>query len=744
MADFVRFLLPALRAAAWASDIVAPPPPVPVRHRHSRPIEECPIAASGWPYYMAGITVGGPISDFGSHAGLKAAVTPAGRASGRDLLEAAHYAAFTTVASRIDRSRLRFEGARLARTAIEFAPWGWRETARDGDLEAEGRVATIAEDAFLFAATLENRGAAPLLLTPRFELLDDPDPAHEAQQPLRFSRPGRVRAALDGAGLARVAFRRKTGPGPLAFDATRFARSFRASFGPPRLARLRGRFHVALAGVPFALAPGARAEVFVVEGAGENEAEADRALARGEAALEAAGRPAALFERIAADWARHLAALPAPADLAPEDRRTLELAATGLRMSAFAPRGRMPCRATLPSKVHFNLFAAWDLAFQALGLAEWDLPLAKETLTCLLTAQRRSGILAYAFGPDMAPFHPMLETISQPPAVALALREVFERDGARDRAWLAPLYERLARYARWWEEARDLDRDGLFSYRCAFESGWDDTPRIPNPRVPPIRALDLDLANLSGLAPAHSIAAVDLNSWMFILYESLGALAEHLGRDEEAAIASGKARALGERVEAVLWDEEAGAYFDREIGPGGAPARFMRAVTPALAWPLFAGIARDRGRVRRVVERHILDPEELWGDPENGAAPRFPVPTVAYRDPSYNRADDGYYWRGQVWLVPCFAVLVGLHRYGYAAEAATLRRRVLRLLAGACAGGLFENYDALTGAVGFGSGSLSGAGEPACFQIGLTTATAALVALRSYERFPRVLARPPA
>jgi putative isomerase len=404
-------------------------------------------------------------------------------------------------------------------------------------------------------------------------------------------------------------------------------------------------------------------------------------------------------------------------------------------MSTFAPRERMPARCCVGAKTHFNIFTIWDVGFHALGLKEWDLPLAKENLTTLLASQRRDGSIVYAIGPDLRPFVPLLEGVSQPPVPAIAVREVFERDGARDRTWLAACYVRLRRWARWWESAR-LCEGGLFSWRNALETGWDDTPRFPNPRVPPVGPLSL--GNLSGLASARHVAAVDLNAWMFAFYESLEAIARHLGRAEEASGFGARARGLAERVEERLWDDERGGYFDREIAPNGGPGAFRRALTPAVAWPLFVGIATRRERVKRLVEGLLLDPRKLFGDPEDRADPRFPVPSVAFDDPSYGHEERGYYWRGQVWMAPSYAVLAALWRAGYDAEAERLRARLLALLAGACEGGLFEAYDARSGGIGQGSGSISGPGEPACFQIGLTTAIAALVVLRAYERYPRL------
>src|SRR5262245_22916022 len=118
-------LIAAVRAAATVGNLVGgvvarAPAPGPLRH--SVPRAEWPFPISGHPYSVAGVTIGGPVSDLGSHAGLKAAVRPAGAGTGRDVCEMAHFSAFANCGSRIDRSRLRFAGVRLERTAIEFQP----------------------------------------------------------------------------------------------------------------------------------------------------------------------------------------------------------------------------------------------------------------------------------------------------------------------------------------------------------------------------------------------------------------------------------------------------------------------------------------------------------------------------------------------------------------------------------------------------------------------------------------------
>jgi hypothetical protein len=70
--------------------------------------------------------------------------------------------------------------------------------------------------------------------------------------------------------------------------------------------------------------------------------------------------------------------------------------------------------------------------------------------------------------------------------------------------------------------------------------------------------------------------------------------------------------------------------------------------------------------------------------------------------------------------VPAYAALVALSRTGHAGDARVLLDRMVAMMAKA-GGGIFENYDALTGEIGWGA--LGGAGvEPSAFQFGWSSA----------------------
>ncbi len=97
----------------------------------------------------------------------------------------------------------------------------------------------------------------------------------------------------------------------------------------------------------------------------------------------------------------------------------------------------------------------------------------------------------------------------------------------------------------------------------------------------------------------------------------------------------------------------------------------------------------------------MLNPEEFFGE--------YPVPTVAYNSEFYD--EDGFYWRGQIWLITAYIAYDTLKKHGYEEEALELKHRLLDMMKDK--GGIYENYDALDGSIGLGD-----TGKSSCFQFG--------------------------
>ncbi|MDP8922986.1 MAG: hypothetical protein M3O34_08945 [Chloroflexota bacterium] len=177
-----------------------------------------------------------------------------------------------------------------------------------------------------------------------------------------------------------------------------------------------------------------------------------------------------------------------------------------------------------------------------------------------------------------------------------------------DDAWLTELYPYLARYVDWWLTER-TDRDGWAVYKCTWEAGEDDTPRLD-----PERRGDNVVSEL--------VRPVELQAALVLSASVLARFAAVLGRDDEAARWRCVAEAYAEKTRA-LWDPAAGRFRDwdvrtgRFLEPSGAadyggidPCRFS-----ALAFtPVLAGLAdlEQVAALAREVELYDRPPWTLW------------------------------------------------------------------------------------------------------------------------------------
>lgn len=96
------------------------------------------------------------------------------------------------------------------------------------------------------------------------------------------------------------------------------------------------------------------------------------------------------------------------------------------------------------------------------------------------------------------------------------------------------LYEPLCRWANWWFDYRDSDKDGVPQYNHADESGWDDA---------------------SIFAKGVPLETADLCAYMTLIAEVLATLADRIGLHSQARIWQEKADFLLERT-LDFWDGE--------------------------------------------------------------------------------------------------------------------------------------------------------------------------------------------
>ena len=324
--------------------------------------------------------------------------------------------------------------------------------------------------------------------------------------------------------------------------------------------------------------------------------------------------------------------------------------------------------------------AVWynDQCFAALMAGLLDPALGRANFEVAMSSATPQGNIACLVNPKDA-----WVDRTQTPHGAFVAWMMYER--TRDRAFLADVFDALARNQLWWRAHRDPDGRGLVScgtsdvgdamYRgTAFgarnETGMDNSPTHDEARYDP------ETRTLSTLD-------VGLNSALALDAEMLARIAAELGRRAEAE----RFAALGQQTRALirteLWDEARGLFANRQRAGG-----FVRSVSPTSFFPLLCGAASEAQVERLLV--HLEDPA-LFGGP-------LPLPNVSRNDPAYA---EQIYWRGRIWPHVNWLVWQGLRRYRLDAQATSLAERSLKLFEQSWATRRWcgENYGGDTGEI---------------------------------------------
>lgn len=243
-------------------------------------------------------------------------------------------------------------------------------------------------------------------------------------------------------------------------------------------------------------------------------------------------------------------------------------------------------------------------------------------------------------------------------------------------------FDRILANLSYWDANR-RGGHGLFMWRSSLESGVDNNATTVNTQD-------------------FYCESVDVNAYLVREYRAAAELARLLDRERDAKRLAAEADELARRMNVVLWDDEEGFYFD-VVSVSDAPVDRVRIKSWTCLTPLWAGVASDE-QAKRVVERHLLDPNVFWGP--------FGVPSLARSERLYNQAKRGLLyidvehrrwevsnWQGPVWIVANWQIMHGLLRYGCRERAIELARKIDDLVTADIekTGGMHENYDAETG-----------------------------------------------
>lgn len=659
---------------------------------------------SGSPHYVAGITNGSPLSELGSHCGFK--TVPEKKA-------AACNALFATVTS-LGAGRLcdfavclYGEGGQVffrspQQRKVYFRPYCIEEHSAEQDLQLYTKLYFLRHNVAVL--DLEWEGSCAERLRPAFKLL--PVGGRDLENPYPHFN-----------GLAVV---RKRDHGLLFSSIHRVPGLRLHAYFLPAGGSSNGRKE--LLGPLVTMQDGGKKRWSVlISFSAENPA---RAIAQSQQCYSA-------MEVLSAEakqrWNTFEKGLPVTGDK--DDRqasKAFNLAAWALYNNLYAPRGSMERMGSVPAKVYFPFIWGWDTPQHVLGLSELDPQVAADVLLTQLTGNRQTaagtglklkakGITLFAGrAKNQIPsklddsLKGVLNLYSQPPLQSWAALRTYLRipDASGRKSFLQKALPPLKENIQWWEENRKLP-NGFFSYLNGLESGLDDSPRFyPRSFLPSF---------IVGLIPRF-LSAVDLNCWIYQSYMNYAWLSRETQQENDADYCLKRAAELREIIDQKLWSAADGAWLDRRNGS------FARIFTPVIWWPAFLGASADLGKIHTVIQNHLLNPAKFWGN--------HGIPSVAFDDKTYNQRKDGYYWRGQIWMINNYAALEVLFRFGYAEEAAELHRRVVQTMYKAQ--GHYETYNADTGQIGWSS---RGPGDPAVMQFGMSAAWATQILLYRYQHF---------
>ncbi len=361
----------------------------------------------------------------------------------------------------------------------------------------------------------------------------------------------------------------------------------------------------------------------------------------------------ATLEAAARRWHEWLAATP---EVAESYRAQYIYAWWIMRAGLISSRYYTTREVMTPSKFYYIGAWQWDNFFHALAYRHIDSRLAEDQIRILLDHQRSDGMIPDAVHDEGVVTHlsyPIEADVTKPPLIAWAAWKLYEQNG--DREFLDEIYEPLVRWNNWWFENNDVDGNGLCEYQHPYSSGLDDSPLWDD---------------------GMPVESPELNSYLCLQQEALAKIAGVIGEHRDAKMWALRATSMVKRLIRHKWDASAGLFWATRNG-----AR-INVRTPFNLFPLITGRMPPEIAARLV--GHLTDEREFW--------PRYPVPTVALDDPTF---DPQQMWRGPTWANINYLLIEGLFRSGYTEVARELRRRTLALIAGQP--DICEYYDPCTG-----------------------------------------------
>ena len=323
----------------------------------------------------------------------------------------------------------------------------------------------------------------------------------------------------------------------------------------------------------------------------------------------------------------------------------------------------------------------WDTFFAATLAGIGDRDLAYANAVEILREATPAGFVGnYARAGNWKSFDR-----SEPPVGAITVLGLYRK--FHDRWFLEATFAPLLTWNRWWQQNRRVEDylvwgsdgenppgnpdDGSSGKRqgAIYESGLDNSPMY-------------DAATFDQKTHRLLMADVGLMSEYVADCDALAEIAAALGKTSEEKELRERAKFYREAL-GTLWDEKTGMFLNKDLHTGELSKR----TSPTNFYPLLARAA-TREQARRMIQEHLLNPEEFWG--------KWVIPATPRNDPAFQ---DQNYWRGRIWGPMNFLVYLGLRNYDEPTVRAELAEKSLELFQGEwdTKHHVHENYNAITG-----------------------------------------------
>jgi neutral trehalase len=177
-------------------------------------------------------------------------------------------------------------------------------------------------------------------------------------------------------------------------------------------------------------------------------------------------------------------------------------------------------------------------------------------------------------------------------------------------------------------------------------------------------------------------ADVGLMSMYVADCDVLASIADTLQRPDDAKELRDRSARYREKL-ATLWSEEKGIFLNKDLHTG----KFSMRLSPTNFYPLMAHAATQE-QAKRMVEEHLLNPREFWGE--------WVIPSIAREDPAFK---DQNYWRGRIWGPMNYLVYLGLSNYNVPEARKEFAEKSFKLFEKEWTenGHVHENYNAILG-----------------------------------------------